>query len=397
MIGKIMKVLIVDDNDEKILSIKTEMMDAGRNVDFLIDVADSLSDAASHLGNSCYDFIILDLMLPFITKQVPEVNAGLELLRQIRGTRSKNRDTPVIGVSAYAEEAKEALSSFSSAGVVIVQFDNSDTWRNALRNVLQSAVNRLPPSDPVDFLIVTALEAERDGYDKTHIESIAFSIVNGLNVQFVKLEEYRGVILRNRHMGLAAAINDTAIAISTFRPKIVCMSGICGGIASEVDLGQLVVASNSWEYQAGKWTEDGFEIAPYSVPLRSETRVRIEMLLRDTDALSNLELGLPFEMTRPSNRRLPKMAPFATGSAVIADEKYLKHISPQHRKLAAIDMEVFGVYYCCHESDFYVEHFFAAKCVVDLANKDKSDGFHAYGCTISARASCEIIKSLLKT
>ena len=76
----------------------------------------------------------------------------------------------------------------------------------------------------------------------------------------------------------------------------------------------------------------------------------------------------------------------ATGSAVVADKDRLAPVVNQHRKLAAIDMEMFGFYFACARSKHRLEHFFGAKAVVDLADAAKGDEFHAYGCFVSARA-----------
>jgi hypothetical protein len=53
------------------------------------------------------------------------------------------------------------------------------------------------------------------------------------------------------------------------------------------------------------------------------------------------------------------LAPFATGSAVIADGRRLEHIKMQHRKVAALDMETFGLYFAAHESTTSMKHYFS--------------------------------------
>jgi nucleoside phosphorylase len=173
------------------------------------------------------------------------------------------------------------------------------------------------------------------------------------------------------------------------------MSGICAGFAKETNLGQVVIASPAWEYQAGKWSRSGFEIAPLQVPLRPTTRSVIDQAIARKSFSRYLEAEIDAGQTRPTRQCEPILAPFATGSAVIADTRRLMHIEKQHRKLAALDMETFGLYFVAHEATSTLEHFFSAKCVVDFADAEKIDDFHSYGCVVSARAVEQLIRALL--
>jgi hypothetical protein len=100
------------------------------------------------------------------------------------------------------------------------------------------------------------------------------------------------------------------------------------------------------------------------------------------------------ETTRPRRRTKPILAPFATGSAVIADVKRLGHIEQQHRKVAALDMETYGVYYAARELARQDSHFFSVKAVVDFADHHKDDDLHQYGSIVSANAAVRVIRKL---
>jgi len=188
--------------------------------------------------------------------------------------------------------------------------------------------------------------------------------------------EHFGALMRLGQIGLVASTFETAWALNVFRVKILCMSGICAGFAGEANLGQLIVASPAWEYQAGKWSKNGFEIAPTQVPLKAQTRTTIDHVLAKEEFASYLEANIDPHCLRPSLRSRAVLAPFATGSAVIADAKRLVHIEKQHRKVAALDMETFGVYFAAHEATSSLQHYFSIKCVVDLADLAKSDDLH---------------------
>jgi nucleoside phosphorylase len=109
-----------------------------------------------------------------------------------------------------------------------------------------------------------------------------------------------------------------------------------------------------------------------------------------------LEARIDANHPRPSLRSKPVLAPFVTGSAVIADSQKLAHIEKQHRKVAALDMETFGLYFAAHEAPTSLQHYFSVKCVVDLADSQKDDDLHHYGCSVSARATEALLRELLK-
>lgn len=58
-------------------------------------------------------------------------------------------------------------------------------------------------------------------------------------------------------MGPVAAGQPAEALLREFRPRMLIMTGICGGFSDHVRLGDVVVADKSWDWQAGKWTEKG--------------------------------------------------------------------------------------------------------------------------------------------
>jgi nucleoside phosphorylase len=300
----------------------------------------------------------------------------------------------VVGLSAYPDEITEFRLVFEHHGVLIVEFDEQRSWEQPVRRLLERVANgRLID---VDFVILVALEAERDGFSHTDLRTTSRRVVNGLDTHFVEHPDgSQGVIVRARQMGLVAATFEATTLLMTFASPIFCMSGICAGFVGEARLGQLIIASPAWEYQAGKWSSDGFQIAPAQIPLRASTRSTLAQAIRDESFLEELESGMGRGSKRPPERTPPEIAPAATGSAVIADSRRVHEIEVQHRKVAALDMETFGLYYAAHESQWQPDHYFSVKCVVDLADGDKDNQLHSYGCTVAARAAAHFIKLLL--
>jgi nucleoside phosphorylase/CheY-like chemotaxis protein len=360
-------------------------------------VACSLSEAVKLLGALAFDLVILDLMIPYLPKGREESGAGLELLRELRRPSNPSRSALVVGLSAYPDEVETARPEFDQMAVAILKFDDEGHWKGSIAQISRQAEWLAQRNFKLDFLIFVALDEELQGYKEADVVFEAHVPVEGINVQFLRLKSdltKRGAIIKLRRMGLVSAAVDGALAIPLFRPSIVCMSGICAGFAEAVELGQIVVSSPSWEYQAGKWSEDGFLIEPFQIALRPATRVKCDQMFSDKQFVAEMESGLSFNGDRPSKRAQPKVAPSVSGSAVVADEARIAHIAPQHRKLSALDMETFGIYSAAVEADWFVDYYFSLKVVVDFADAAKSDDIHDYGCAIAAKTSLNVITAL---
>lgn len=392
-----MKILLVDDNTKKAEAIVLAINQTIEDPQLSVAVAKNLANGVRLLSLVAFDLVILDLMLPYIEGGKADSRAGVELLREVRKQNGPNKNTTVIGISAFPDEIASFRTSFEELGVLIIRFDDEGTWERSLTNVLREVKGRTGSRIDLDFLVVCALEKERHGFAHTAVEKISEAIVSGLNVHYVRLSgrsELFGGIIRLSQMGLVAATFETTLALNVFRTKMLCMAGICAGVATQANLGQLIIASPAWEYQAGKWSTNGFEIAPMQVPLRAATRSIIDQTITREDFVRYLEDGMDSTVTRPSLRSKSVLAPFATGSAVIADDRRLEHIIMQHRKVAALDMETFGLYFAAHELATSMKHFFSIKCVVDLAGGNKGDELHQYGCIVSARAAEQVLLAL---
>lgn len=82
-----MKILIAEDTEEIARALERAL-----SADFVVDVAFDGDSAVQNLAFSIYDLVILDLGLPVID--------GLSVLREIRSSKNKNKNVPVLVLSA---------------------------------------------------------------------------------------------------------------------------------------------------------------------------------------------------------------------------------------------------------------------------------------------------------
>ena len=387
-----MRILVIEDDERKTRDIEAEILSSYRGA--VISVVTSLAEAVRSTMTLGFDLIVLDLMLPYLADTPAVSGAGYEMLRQVRRS-GPNKYTKIISLSAFPDEVGSYRARFDEMAVLITTYDDEGGWRSTLRGTLSEVSANKSIIEPIDFLIVCALDEERAGFTDAEFDSQSDVALRNLNIRYVKRGEHIGAILRQSQMGLSTAIYETAVALQHLDPTIICMTGICAGFDGRARLGQIVAASLAWEYQAGKWAADGFEIAPLQVPMPAATRSVIDKLFDEPEFAERIDNQASLVGVRPGVVSKPMIAPMASGSAVIAEASRLEHIKAQHRKVAALDMETFGVFYAAHERAGRVKHFFSIKCVVDLADSSKGDSLHQYGARASALTVIDILDRLV--
>lgn len=139
-------------------------------------------------------------------------------------------------------------------------------------------------------------------------------------------------------------------------------------------MGQIFISKMAFEYQSEKWISDGFLQEPYQVSRDNNTLTKLQIILQSETSLMKTLSG--FQGNRPSKSILPNMGIFTSGSAVISAQEKMNDIKELHRKVNALDMEVFKwIKRAAELSPYQPKCICAAKTVVDLRNKEKATRF----------------------
>ncbi len=367
-----MKIMLIEDASNKSRSIISHLKSRGVLEKDIIH-AKNMTDFAAHL-NSDIGLFIIDFNIPNINDGAAQKN-GRAILESI--VKAGKLDALLLAISSYPNEFPDLRQFYESNGCILADFSNKKGWQSTLDHLL----TQLKKNIKFDFLIFCALQEERNPY-------IVFSndgqqtIRGGIDCYDIVIGDRKGTIVLLPQMGLVNAAITASLCIDRFRPSVIGMSGICGGIEGRAQLGQLFISAIAFEYQSGKWASDGFKQEPYQVPADHITITELRALINSDDLIVKLEEG--FRGERPKNAHKPAVGLFASGSAVIADEDHLKQIEETHRKVNAIDMEVYAIHRAA-ELSLARPSCICAKTVVDLCNKEKSDGLHLYGSYISAK------------
>ena len=367
-----MKILLIEDTDKKRRAIISYLTSKGvYEADIL--VAKTMTDFAAHL-NANIGLFIIDFNLPSLDNGKASQN-GKAILEAI--IKTGKQDALLLAISSYPGDFPALREYYEAHGCILADFQNKKGWQGTLDHLLV----QLKKSTKLDFVFFCALQEERNPY-VVLVSDGRQTIRAGIDCFDMSLGSYKGTVVLLPQMGLVNASVTAALCIDRFKPDLVGMSGICGGFSKRAELGQLFVSAMVYEYQSGKWVSDGFLHEPYQVPTDHLTLTELNRLVNETGLIAQLEMG--FTGTRPQNQQQPKVGIFTSGSAVIADKAIMSHVEMIHRKVNALDMEVYGI----HRAAELVPHkpvCISAKTVVDLGDKAKGDNIHGYGSYISAQ------------
>lgn len=374
-----MKILVIEDDEKKWRAISGHL--AERNVN-LVDVirVKTMAEFAAKLHEDIGLFVI-DLKVPGHTEAAPAHN-GTAILEAI--LMAGKNDALLLAISSYPSDFPRIRAAFEARGCILTDYSDKRAWKATFDHLLVQLKKRVS----FDFLLFCALHEERAPF----ITLLEGRQVNrsGVDCFDVELSGKKGSIILLPQMGLVNAAVTAGLCIDRFKPSVVGMNGICGGFKKKATLGQLIVSSMAYEYQTGKWASDGFKQEPYQVPTDHQTITKLKMLLGTPGLMTHLQKG--FRGKRPERAQKPKDGIFTSGSAVIADKKHIGQIATYHRKVNALDMEVFAVQRAAELSP-HKPVCICAKTVVDLGDSRKNDDLHPYGSYISAKFLIKAIEN----
>ncbi|MFP5426591.1 MAG: nucleoside phosphorylase [Gammaproteobacteria bacterium] len=367
-----MKILLIEDDDLKSQAIIAHLKERDVAESDIIH-AKNMTDFAAYLSYEIGLFII-DFKVPNLDSGSAIPN-GKVILESI--VKAGKNDAHLLAISSYPADFPELRDQFEAQGCILADYRNTTGWKSTLDHL----ITQLKKNIRFDFLIFCALKDERRPYS-AFIDGRAVNRA-GINFLDFEIDKARGAVVLLPQMGLVNAATVAATCIDRYKPKLVAMSGICGGFKDRTELGQLLVSKMAYEYQSGKWSDDGFQNDPYQVPTDAGFVSFVELLLDQEDLLEELEKGFKGG-DRPSKQTPPAVGIFTSGSAVIANQEYMDQIQVLHRKVNGLDMEVFAIQRAA-ELSTSKPLCLCAKVVVDLCNSEKGDKIHQYGSYVSAK------------
>lgn len=401
------RVLILDDSAAKSKKVTDTLNDIGGCV---IECATDLVSARRAL-KAPFDLLILDMHLPERFNEVPKERQGLAFIEELKKSSRLQLPAAIIGLSEFGDIVSKYEEELKRNGIVLVRYDTKGAdWQEVLKEkvrylVKSSETERSFHEFQYDVAILAALrEPELHSvleldyrWQRKRFPNDA-SLYNVGQVMHKSGKVLNVICTSLPQMGLVACAFTTLKLISSFRPRYVIMTGICGGIKGGVELGDLVVSDSSFDLGSGKITrkEDGsqgFEPDFKPIPLSADLKEELIELSADRDVLRKVKdswkgNAIPGELNL-------KIGPVGSGAAVIANNDYTDDVKAHQRKLIAIDMETYSIFYCCAQSNSPKPTALSIKAVCDYADHEKNDNIQKYCSHISAKMADHIIRHIL--
>ncbi len=255
---------------------------------------------------------------------------------------------------------------------------------------------------PLDFVIITALEEERDAvlaklpeYQRLAPSDYDVQVYYWATLPVTFPDDstgvYRLVVMPLSGMGRVKAAAATSDAIRRWQPRYIILVGIAGGVAAKgVKLGDILVSDQIVDYELQKLLSEKSEIR-WEVHRADPRLMAAVRNLREDDWHRFIETQRPGKGT--PNRYI---GPIASGDKVIAFDEILEKYRNVWPALLGVEMEAAGV----AAASFQAANppgFFMIRGVSDLANKQKGvkrvEKWRPYACDIAAAYTIALLQS----
>ena len=402
-----MNILIVHDRPEAGEAIREIV--AGICSKGAVEVVTDASSARARLSAHFYDLLILDLTIPIVSnKEAVGFHVAEGLLEELVASPALLLPANVVGITRDEDALYNIQNNIGPHLMAIIAEDVDGRWRQQLsdrvRYVLDSAGARsraLLTNYGFDLLVITALDKELSPY-RDFFEIQDSPSIPGVG-EFTFMDKdgnaRRGACFAIGRAGQPSAASETQGLLCNLRPRLAIMSGFCGGVPGKAELGDILFAELALDWDFGKWkpSQETAKLYPRPEPvvirnsrIHRIARHLVEDGLPDPEPLkAKIALLSKGEILQPAMR----LAPFASGSAVIGDETLLDGIRELNENIGGVDMESYGFYFACKHAHAAPPEFICIKAVADACGTQKDDRLHA-ACSFASAHLAKVLATL---
>ena len=411
-------VLIVDDRTEKIAAIRKVLEERCSVAEENIDMAGSVSSGLKALKAKFYDLVLLDLMLPhFDDAETASEDGGLSLLKSLNSAGDITLPLQIICLTEYASILNEKRNEFDRLMVSsIVKKDSDSQWIDQIAMLvnysqrLREHVEKvLDANNKFDVGIVCALQEEfemlleafgRSKWTDYELKGSAYRMKE-MHVTTAEMGIVRVVAACACQAGGIATAALASLLFGSLKVDYLFMTGITRGIerGGGTQLGDIGVAKSIQNYAAGKVAES----ESGDVKLQKETLVmqanadligKMSEFVANSYEINNMNSRVANAHLKVNDRDHYQVhiAPTASGPYVMTSSSMVEELRKTDRKMSAIDMEGYALYYTAH---VYNKPSLWIKGVSDMMDSNKNDDYHKVAAFSSACLLLSFIKDKL--
>lgn len=424
-----LSILIIDDTPDKIREMKKVILDNFSEIkEYDIEDVMCTTEGLNKLYNNQYDLVLLDLNIPKTRDGFPSPNNSLEFLEIITEMDKINIPAHILGITRMDHIEESDKTEFEDKLWNLMRYgEDYNGWENKLIKKIRYLITakRQLMSNPkydYDVAIINALQKPEqkwlkrvfgeDDWNEVVIPIDKYNTYYEKTITFSNNKVCRIVIAFQHQMASTASASLTTKMIYNFKPKYLFMTGIAAGIDSEeVELGDVLVASEVWDGASGKYKDIKVQDAlletnniqscflpdPRHIAIDAALLTIVNRVKENEEIKTSITNGYK----KYDNKGRPPISihvgPMASVPAVIASEQPLSLLQQQSRKLLGIEMESYGMFYAANNSINPRPKFFGSfKSASDYATKEKTDDYQDFASYTSAAFLKYIIENELE-
>ena len=366
------KILIMDDDMNKVIRIKSVLTGMCMVNADNIEVARSLNSGRQKLSKNFYDLLILDLVLPVDDDDPIEPGKSEDFINELYRIGRFKKPIYVIGLSQYEEKVVANTEKYENKLWKLIHYDlQKDDWEQILQNAVEAIVSTkeqlltsIQNKNQYDVGVICALSEEFEQMKNASGLEWRKVTVEGISNDFfaADLRTELGHTLkiiagRNNMPGMQAASVMASCMFSLFNIESLFMTGICAGFKKgendPVDFGDIFIAESEYDYGSGKLCEskDGifFKKNPKMLECDFDLKGKINTFMEEKHPENLILRALDAKNLNLMNK-IPSIhfKTGACGSYVVADKGFMNNLLAENQKLRGLDMEGYGLYLAGH-------------------------------------------------
>lgn len=390
-----MNVLIVDDQyDNKVKSITRKIKSLTEtNVKHVL----TARDAYDAMTASSFDLLILDLQIPESLGEDVDVDGGINFLEMISSDEEIDIPSIIVGVTSHKESYDNNIQKFTTKGWTLHLFDGETDF---IEEIIETTHRRSKPDHIYDVAFITALR-------HTEFEALLNNGMKWIELDFNDCNKYYTTTFADKSniqrtaiatycqgMGMPISAAVSMKIINKFSPKLVIMTGIAAGVEGKVNLGDVIVPSQIWDWGSGKLTDTEHGTTHLFDPESLSVDVNLINEIKEISSkgLYVDEIKRNYQGATPANSLAIHVGPVASGASVLADSKTIELIKEQKRSVIGVEMEAYGVLVACRLCGQHPTKALIIKSACDFANAHKNDDWQKYAAYTSTMIAKNIIE-----
>jgi nucleoside phosphorylase len=198
-------------------------------------------------------------------------------------------------------------------------------------------------------------------------------------------EKLHVVAALQNDVGMVPASILATKTVNVWQPRFLAMVGICAGRLGQVQLGDIVVGQQMFDYGSGKLLEGRLHPDYNPVSIDEGLCSLAKAFARDDAVAAEIRQQWPLpDSGRPPTELNVHVGAMGSGAAVVSDDSVVEDIEKNKRSLLAVDMEAYG-FARAAASAIVPPRFIVVKGVQDFADAEKADTYREYAAFVSAR------------